>query len=632
MTNVDLLEQNKFQTKSSRGTFGQKSKKSKKATGSKTRGPQESIGPFSLSENLKSENNNVRVKREDTDGDISLDLSMRSPTSPPVNGVVSSKTVGKGAKTTAQGESNVVDANVTSDAEDEDLDASFQIWRTKTKKTRASYANARHKKFREYSIRPEDIALVRTPKMMASFSLAELPFFYVNRKSSIRADMADQEHTNGINNNMNNTDSTNGLTQSEMNLSLLEYEVMSGFPPMEEGADVDELSVTNDVVVENTEAFDAPKSSMSAKLKQNLLEMKTIRKLCTKLGALKLMQDPAMAAFPSEYFRTIMESDLPLDLELPVLQQESFNPAPCGISLGRALMERANIKLLYAAGFEDVQPNALDAFNEITIEYMKMLGKLMKEYSESLTNFSLEEMLRHTLHESGVDNLQVLENYVVEDVDKQAERLLNLKGRMQQFLHDFVHGTVDSARDGSTLFEEGSDQFISGNFAEETGEDFFGFKELGLEAEFGMASLSVPLRLLQGRLRPQAGAATVNTAAEATHLRFDKKFPAITKQYLQSQVGLVQAFYKRKLLDQSSGRECLDEDSDDFEVLVEDEDLPVRQRKPKPRLNPQGKISAPMKRPIKEPNYSPRKKRKDVNAIGAPQALKSPIPSKLELQ
>ena len=47
--------------------------------------------------------------------------------------------------------------------------------------------------------------------------------------------------------------------------------------------------------------------------------------------------------------------------------------------------------------------------------------------------------------------------------------------------------------------------------------------------------------------------------------------------------------------------------------LVEDEDLPQKQRFPKPRLPPTGKISSPRKRPIKEPGPGkghPRKKMK----------------------
>lgn len=46
------------------------------------------------------------------------------------------------------------------------------------------------------------------------------------------------------------------------------------------------------------------------------------------------------------------------------------------------------------------------------------------------------------------------------------------------------------------------------------------------------------------------------------------------------------------------------------EPLVEDEDLPQKQRFPKPRLPPTGKISSPRKRPIREQQQAAKKKRK----------------------
>jgi transcriptional activator SPT7 len=45
-------------------------------------------------------------------------------------------------------------------------------------------------------------------------------------------------------------------------------------------------------------------------------------------------------------------------------------------------------------------------------------------------------------------------------------------------------------------------------------------------------------------------------------------------------------------------------------ALIEDEDLPQKQRFPKPRLPPTGKISSPRKRPLREQQQAAKKKRK----------------------
>ena len=50
------------------------------------------------------------------------------------------------------------------------------------------------------------------------------------------------------------------------------------------------------------------------------------------------------------------------------------------------------------------------------------------------------------------------------------------------------------------MFNDGSEQFVGGDFAEDIGDDFFGFKELGLDVEFGLSGSSVPFHLLQGRM------------------------------------------------------------------------------------------------------------------------------------
>ena len=76
------------------------------------------------------------------------------------------------------------------------------------------------------------------------------------------------------------------------------------------------------------------------------------------------------------------------------------------------------------------------------------------------------------------------------------------------------------------------------------------------------------------------------------------KFEPVTLQSVPSQIGLVQDWLLSKLQDNAN------------EALVEDDDLPPKQRFPKPRLPPTGKISSPRKRPLREQQQMARKKRK----------------------
>lgn len=73
------------------------------------------------------------------------------------------------------------------------------------------------------------------------------------------------------------------------------------------------------------------------------------------------------------------------------------------------------------------------------------------------------------------------------------------------------------------------------------------------------------------------------------------------------------------------------------EPLVEDDDLPIKQRFPKPRLPPTGKITSPRKRPIREQQQLAKKKRKLEEAgqdgpNSAEKNMSRPLEKKLRLE
>lgn len=314
-----------------------------------------------------------------------------------------------------------------------------------------------------------------------------------------------------------------------------------------------------------------------------------------------------MSAFPASYFRQLMEADTPLTFEPLELKQAGLDVDPCGENLARALMRRSSSHLLYQAGFEDFQPQAIDAFGEIAGDFLTTIGKVMKEYTESPKQLTEEQALRHTLFEVGIPDLNALGDYVAEEVVSRSDKVVALHDRLKKFLNDFIHGNVDGESTGDQdLFDEKNrDAFVAGSFGDETGEDFFGFRELGLEKEFGMSSLSIPLRLLQGRLRPTSGTTALGDGDILSTLRFDRRFPHITKRLASQQIGIFRTFLEAKfaqLVDHDEGGGGGSGDEGDEEggegdgesataYLPEDEDLPMRQRKPKPRLGPTGKIS-----------------------------------------
>jgi transcriptional activator SPT7 len=89
-------------------------------------------------------------------------------------------------------------------------------------------------------------------------------------------------------------------------------------------------------------------------------------------------------------------------------------------------------------------------------------------------------------------------------------------------------------------------------------------------------------------------------------------FEAVTIDSIQNEIGLVKDFFLAKLT------------SNNEQALTEDDDLPLKQRFPKPRLPPTGKISSPRKRPLREQQQMAKKKRKleegreEINGVVRP--------------
>src|SRR5436305_5454889 len=170
--------------------------------------------------------------------------------------------------------------------------------------------------------------------------------------------------------------------------------------------------------------------------------------------------------------------------------------------------------------------------------------------------------------------------------------------RMRGHLADLLRPALtDGSGDGSAAFNDGSEQFVGGDFAEDIDEDFFGFKDLGLDKEFGLASLSVPLHLLQNRLSTVGQNASQNTAQNSSQLfPTPPPWPRLTLSSLESQIRLVRNFFLAKL------------HANNDEPLPEDLELPLKQRPNhgRPKLPATGKIgegkpgangTSPMKRP-----------------------------------
>ncbi|KAI1429052.1 bromodomain-containing protein [Xylaria sp. FL1777] len=493
-------------------------------------------------------------------------------------------------------------------------DEEYKIWKQVTKKDRALITKQRFELFSGKRLNVEEPALLRTKagmrRYLRSLQQADANGVMGHAQGDVSAE-ASNETTKAT------ETLAEGMEEDEERVIPDYYEpqtLVPDIPPKLQWIEDSEGQVINQheefLRTLPPGYFTAPKGLLSQKIDANLRQMQETRKVCSKIGVIKQMQLQTQV-YANQFPKYNPDPFCEADIEPHVTCGDDLVMAP---EVCRAALQRSVAKIFYHAGFEEYQPSALDTITDIAADYFGKMVQTFKTYTEcektdsmstnDISKFVLkprygnEQAILHTLAENGY-TIEALESYAKDEVDRLGNKLSGIHERMKSHLSDLLRPAVtEGGGDGAAAFNDGSEQFVGGDFAEELGEDFFGFKELGLAGELG-GVLSVPLHLLQSRVRNQYQAQ--NQAQGPTDAVLFEELPPpepVTKENIQEQLGLVKNFFLAKL--HANG---------DL-PLVEDKDLPVKQRRPQPRLGATGKIVSPQKRPPKEQNAINKKKKK----------------------
>lgn len=402
--------------------------------------------------------------------------------------------------------------------EDADLeDLEYKTWKQVTKKDRATIAAERHRLFRDDKLQPDEPAVLRTKAGMRRWLR--------HRKQALEEQSA--TGPTSAPDGKDGVSATAGESLAEGIEGEDERQIPDYYDPVCAIPDLDErLQWVEDAeghVVQQVEEymrilpqgqFVAPDSSLTKKMDANMQSMQDTRKICAKIGIVKQMQLQSQL-YQNQFQRYEPQPFMEADIQPTVVSEDGPLMAPY---VCRATLQRSVGKIFYHAGFEEFQPSALDAVTDIAAKFFQNLVASLGIYREApktrsdtpitlpngkTTNwaprFTQEEAVLHALHANGVD-LETLETYVKDDVDRLGTKLAGMHDRMRSYYAELLRPALDNAgADGAGAFNDGSEQFVGGDFAEDIGEDFFGFKELGLDREFGL-TFSVPLHLLQNRV------------------------------------------------------------------------------------------------------------------------------------
>ncbi|KAI9822493.1 MAG: Transcriptional activator spt7 [Pycnora praestabilis] len=497
-------------------------------------------------------------------------------------------------------------------------DLEYKTWKQVTKRDRALVAAERNRLFKGDRLNPDEPALLRSKAGMRRWLRKQ-------REAGLETSFGETRAGAAVNEDEEVAQSgetlAEGMEGEDQRVLPDYYDPLSAIPEISkrlrwvEDADGNVIDSSEEFLrVLPKGYFTSIESTLTKKMEANMRQMQETRKVCTKIGVVKQMQLQSQM-YQNQFQKYNPEPFVEQDIAPHVI---SDNGPVMNSGICRATLQRSVAKIFYHAGFEEFQPSALDAVTDIAADLFTNLARSLGAYREAPEvaatlaigvaetegttwgeKFTTEETILHCLGENGID-VEALESYVKDDVERLGTKLGVMHDRMKAHLADLLRPALnDAGPDGVNAFNDGSEQFVGGDFAEDLDEDFFGFKELGLDKEFGLASLSVPLHLLQNRLH-NANQAQNPSAATTLISAFEPPppFEPLTMQNLNNQIGLVRNFFLAKL------------HANNDEPLVEDDDLPQKQRFPKPRLPPTGKISSPRKRPIKEQGGGAKKKKK----------------------
>ncbi|KAK5273324.1 Transcriptional activator spt7 [Exophiala xenobiotica] len=463
-------------------------------------------------------------------------------------------------------------------------DEEYKLWKQKTKKDRAMLAAARHKLFRGDKLNAEETALLRSKAGMrrwqriqqeaAGKDLSELG------TDTFERDQRAKGHGQTL---------AEGMEAEEESMLPDYYDSMAAIPDLDPHLRWEQD--TEGQVIERGEEylrllpphqFLAPESKLAKKMESNMRQIQETRKVVSKIGVVKQMQLQSQT-YQNQFQKFQPEPFVEADIPNHVMSDAGPVMAPW---VCKAAFQRSIGEIFFHAGFEEFQPSALDAMTDLAADFFQRICSTLVNYREDYripvtasvsvgeaetaeTAFrcpnTLEEAILHTLHSSGL-SLNDLDIYAREDIDRTATRLTTMHDRMKAHLTDLLRPALtDDTAHGQGTFEDGGEQFVGGDFAGDLDEDFFGFRELGLDKEFGMASLTVPFHILQNRLgmiNQQASTADIGEMI----FKEPPRWPKINVEILDEQVGLAREWFKKRLRDNGD------------RPLLEDLELPPKQR------------------------------------------------------
>ncbi|GAN00791.1 transcriptional activator spt7 [Mucor ambiguus] len=315
------------------------------------------------------------------------------------------------------------------------------------------------------------------------------------------------------------------------------------------------------VLLDQYSATKRPEHGLGALMDDNIRELVSIRSIYKKCNAIR--NNTPLGGSNSTVKEDEQEDD---DASIPTTTTPIAPsiPFPGSIEISQEathqMMQRTVIQLLTHAGFEAAQGGPLNVMTDLMAEYFTNIGKTVRAYCDTHNkDMTGEEILLHSLHENGVSQLEDLETYAMDDVEKYGHRLKDVSRRLEGTYQELVAGSTEEAvHDETELFQD-DDAFAAGLFGEELGHDFFGFKELGLDQEYSMSSLQVPTKLWFKNDESKLKKMAQDKTKEDPQSKYSVPPPFTPVDSEDAFIGLLKPWYKKRMQDNPQAAAMEDE-------------------------------------------------------------------------
>lgn len=534
--------------------------------------------------------------------------------------------------------------------DDDKDDVEISVWKSITAKVRAEICIKRSQYFENGELNHNSNALLKNPQKMKSFEqlfaeykeqkeleqqrkkLEQESIMKNGFRTAVKQE-EEEQNTSNVGPPSENSDpfekETNDM-ELDSGMFLQEYDVTNSLPALEyQGIDSRVLDKEENFQVKRLLDGSSSKESifltnrsrgLSPKINKNIELIQNIRHICHKVSLIRLLQNPASVqnskngSNPNQLINSHQYKFNKVDdsLDIDPISQLQTHDFKNNKQLMWKIMHKNVSKILMSSGFETTQPSAANMLTEIAGEYLSNLIKSVKIHHEtnSLSHTKSKDILHMSLLENGISNPDDLYVYLESEFTKKTKKLTDVKSKLEAFLKDLLRPTLQELSERN--FDDESQSFLTGDFATElTGEDFFGFKDLGLEKEFGVLSSSVPLQLLTFQLQsndsetkiqvkkiqPEEFSNVVYAKISKTNID-DGAFWGVLMPLLRKSWDRSKSYRQRLAKSNATEfQESPDVADNSNELLIEDDEMVFKAKSAnKPRLPPTGKISTSYKK------------------------------------